>query len=77
MTEDLRKEILEMHQEGYGVNEIARELSIYSNTVRWVLNRGALLERERKKRKDKGSMDYRCGKCGTPGHNARSCGVPR
>lgn len=77
MTNDIRIRILELRDEGRGVNEISRMLSIHPYSVRWALNRGEHLERERVKRKAKGAGDYKCGICGELGHNRRTHGVQR
>ena len=77
MTDEKRTQIIDLHERGYGVNEIARMLEVWPNSVRWALNRAHLLSKERDKRKASGASDYKCGICGEAGHNRKSHGVER
>jgi orotate phosphoribosyltransferase-like protein len=70
-------EAIRLRDEGWTIAAIAEKLGVWPTSVRWMLNRGELLERERERRRDQGMLPTNCGKCGKLDHNSLSCGVAR
>lgn len=77
MSPSKQEQAIALRNRGWTIAAIAEKMGVWPNSVRWMLHRGELLERERERRRDEGMLPINCGKCGLPEHNSLSCGVAR